>query len=305
MDIYLPIAEMTVNVPVVLGMGAAVGFLSGMFGVGGGFLMTPLLIFIGVPPAVAVGTQANQLIAASVSGVLVHLRRDNVDVKMGLVMLTGSALGAVIGVGLFAVLKRLGQIDLAISLAYVILLGVVSLSMLAESALTALRRRRPATRGRLRHHTWLHRLPFKTRFSRSKLYISAVLPLGIGLAGGIMVAVMGIGGGFLLVPAMIYLLGMPVALVIGTSLFQISFTTAVVTLLQAATNRTVDVMLALLLLLGGVVGAQIGSRVGGRLHGETLRVLLAVMVLTVATKLAVDLVTVPTEPYSILTEAPR
>ena len=299
MQVYLPIAEMSVNALIILGMGGVVGVLSGMFGVGGGFLMTPFLIFLGVPPAVAVGTQANQLVAASVSGVLGHWRRGNVDVRIGALMMAGGALGSGVGVWLFGVLQALGQIDLAISLLYVALLGIVGGSMLIESLVSLMRSRRPANRGKLHQHTWLHGLPFKTRFPRSKLYVSALLPLGIGLFGGVMVAVMGIGGGFLLVPMMIYILRMPTALVPGTSLFQIVFTTAVVTLMQAAINHTVDVMLAFLLLLGGVVGAQIGTRIGTRLRGETVRVLLAFLVVAVAIKLAVDLVVTPDQPYSV------
>ncbi len=306
MEVYLPIAEMSVNALTITGMGGVVGFLSGMFGVGGGFLMTPLLMFVGVPPAVAVGTQANQLIAASVSGVLGHWRRNNVDVKMGLVLLAGGVLGSVVGIVVFKSLQSLGQIDLTISVLYVLLLGTVGFSMLVESvAAMVRRRRRPAGRGKLHHHTWMHGLPFKTRFPRSKLYISALLPFAIGVTGGILVAVMGIGGGFLLVPAMIYLLGMPTALVAGTSLFQIVFTTAAVTVMQAAVNHTVDVMLALLLLLGGVVGAQLGSRVGGRLRGELARALLALLAVGVALALAVQLVETPADPYSVTVGAPR
>ena len=305
MEVYLPIAGMSVNAVAILGMGGVVGFLSGMFGVGGGFLMTPLLMFIGVPPAVTVGTQANQLIAASISGVLGHWRRNNVDVKMGLVLLAGGALGSVVGIAVFERLQDLGQIDLTISLLYVLLLGVVGVSMLVESVAVMLRRRRPVSRAKLHRHTWLHGLPFKTRFPRSRLYISALLPFAIGVFGGILVSVMGIGGGFLLVPAMIYLLGMPTALVAGTSLFQIVFTTAAVTVMQATVNHTVDVMLALLLLLGGVVGAQFGSRLGGRLRGETARALLALLVVAVAVAVAIQLVETPEYPYSLAVEAPR
>jgi len=305
MEVYLPIAGMSVNAVAILGMGGVVGFLSGMFGVGGGFLMTPLLMFIGVPPAVTVGTQANQLIAASISGVLGHWRRNNVDVKMGLVLLAGGALGSVVGIAVFERLQDLGQIDLTISLLYVLLLGVVGVSMLVESVAAMLRRRRPVSRAELHRHTWLHGLPFKTRFPRSRLYISALLPFAIGVFGGILVSVMGIGGGFLLVPAMIYLLGMPTALVAGTSLFQIVFTTAAVTVMQATVNHTVDVMLALLLLLGGVVGAQFGSRLGGRLRGETARALLALLVVAVAVAVAIQLVETPEYPYSLAVEAPR
>ncbi len=305
MQVYLPIAEMSVNALLVLGMGGLVGFLSGMFGVGGGFLMTPLLIFIGVPPAVAVGTQANQLVAASVSGVLAHWRRGNVDVKLGVVMLLGGLVGTVFGVWLFGLLQRIGQIDVAITLAYVVFLGGIGSMMLVESSRALIRRRAPtARRGKLHRHIWLHGLPLKMRFQRSKLYISALLPAGIGAIGGMLVAIMGIGGGFLLVPAMIYLLNMPTGLVAGTSLFQIIFTTAMATLLQAAINQTVDVMLALLLLVGGVVGAQFGTRAGGRLRGEQARLLLASLVVAVALKLAWDLVVEPKDLFSIAVGSP-
>jgi uncharacterized protein len=305
MQVYLPIAEMSVNALVVLIMGGLVGFLSGMFGVGGGFLMTPLLIFIGVPPAVAVGTQANQLVAASVSGVLAHWRRKNVDVKMAMVMLLGGTLGTSIGVWIFSVLQRVGQIDLVISLCYVLFLGGIGGLMLIESVGALLRRRKPGARRKLHKHTWMHGLPFKMRFQRSRLYISGLLPAGIGLVGGMMVAIMGIGGGFLLVPAMIYMLGMPTALVAGTSLFQIIFTTGIATFLQAATNQTVDVMLALLLLVGGVIGAQFGTKAGGYLRGEQARALLAIMVVAVAVKLAYDLIAPPLDLYSITLPAMR
>ena len=300
MQIYLPIAELSVNLFLILGMGGAVGFLSGLFGVGGGFLMTPLLIFIGIPPAVAVGTQANQLVAASVSGVMAHWRRGNVDVKLGCVMLAGSTVGTVVGVWIFGILKRLGQIDLVISLSYVAFLGVIAALMLAESLRAILRQRRgTATRGKLHKHNVLHGLPFKMRFHKSRLYISALLPLAIGLIGGLLVAIMGIGGGFFLVPAMIYLLGMPASTVAGTSLFQIIFTTAIATFLQAYSNQTVDVLLALMLLSGGVIGAQLGTRAATTLKGEQARALLAIMVLAVCAKLAVDLVAVPAELFSI------
>lgn len=302
MQVYLPIAEMSVNALLVLGMGGLVGFLSGMFGVGGGFLMTPLLIFLGVPPAVAVGTQANQLVGASVSGVLAHWRRGNVDVKLGVVMLIGGVIGSAIGVWIFAILKRIGQIDIAITFSYVVFLGTIGGMMLVESSRAIIRRRAPtARRGKLHRHIWLHGLPFKMRFQRSKLYISALLPAGIGIVGGILVAIMGIGGGFLLVPAMIYLLNMPTGLVAGTSLFQIIFTTAMATLLQAATNQTVDVMLALLLLIGGVVGAQFGTKVGMKLRGEYARLLLASMVVAVALKLAWDLLARPDDLFTLTT----
>ena len=300
MQIYLPIAEMSVDVFLLLGLGGAVGFLSGLFGVGGGFLMTPLLIFIGIPPAVAVGTEANQIVASSVSGALAHWRRGNVDIKMGLVLLTGGVLGSFAGVALFTFLRGIGQIDLVISLAYVAFLGTVGLLMLWESLRTILRRTRGgAERRKLHQHLWVHGLPFKMRFRRSKLYISALLPLAIGFLAGLLAAIMGVGGGFLMVPAMIYLLGMPTIVVIGTSLFQIVFVTANVTFLQAVNNQTVDVVLALLLLAGAVIGAQLGSRAGTRLQGEHLRGLLALMVLAVCGKLLWDLTATPSDLFSL------
>ncbi len=300
MQVYLPIAEMSVHALLILGMGGLVGFLSGMFGVGGGFLMTPLLIFVGVPPAVAVGTQANQLVGASVSGVLAHWRRGNVDFKMGTVMLAGSAVGTLIGVWLFGLLQALGQIDLVISLCYVIFLGLISTLMLTESARAMLRRRHGLSkRGKLHAHIWLHGLPFKMRFHKSRLYISALLPFGVGLVGGLLVAIMGIGGGFFLVPAMIYLLGMPSSAVAGTSLYQIIFSTAIATFLHASQNQTVDILLAILLLAGAVVGAQFGTRVGGRLKGEHARALLALMVLAVCARMTVDLFERPADPWSV------
>ncbi len=299
MDIYLPIAEMSMNVGLLLGMGGAVGFLSGLFGVGGGFLMTPLLIFAGVPPPVAVGSEANQIAAASVSGMLAHARRGNVDFRMGAVLLAGGAAGSAIGVLAFRELRAVGQIDAVISISYVAFLGVVGGLMAVESLNAILRRRRGAPRRRLHEHNWLHGLPLKMRFRRSKLYISVVGPLVLGMFAGIMSAIMGVGGGFILVPAMIYLLGMSTSVVIGTSLFQIMFLTAIVTVMHAATNQTVDLFLALLLLVGAVVGAQFGTRVGAGLRGEQLRGLLALVVLAVCAMLAADLVFQPDELYSV------
>ena len=300
MNIYLPIAEMSVDVFLILGMGSGVGFLSGLFGVGGGFLMTPLLIFIGVPPAVAVGTEANQIIASSVSGVLAHMRRANVDFKMGAILTVGGFLGSGAGVWLFTVLRELGLVDLLIALCYVIFLGTIGSLMLFESVRSMLRNRRTGGKGRKLHqHNWLHGLPFKMRFRRSRLYISALLPLAIGFSVGVLAAIMGVGGGFIMVPAMIYVLGMPTAVVVGTSLFQIIFVTANVTFLQAVTNQTVDLVLAMLLLTGAVIGAQFGTKAGARLHGEHLRGLLALMVLGVCAKLGVDLVKTPEDIYSI------
>ena len=300
MQIYLPIAEMSVNVLLLLGLGGGVGFLSGLFGVGGGFLMTPLLIFIGVPPAVAVATEANQVVAASVSGALAHWRRGNVDVKMGLVLLAGGVAGSSLGVWLFTFLRALGQIDFAISLAYVVFLGIVGVLMVVESARAWLRTRRPsAPRRKLHRHTWVHGLPLKMRFRASKLYVSALLPFSVGLFVGVLAAIMGVGGGFVMVPAMIYLIGMPTAVVVGTSLFQIVFVTANVTFLQAVNNQTVDIMLALFLLIGGVIGAQIGARFSSRLRGEQLRILLGLIVLAVCFRVAYGLVATPEDLFSL------
>ena len=300
MHIYLPIAEMSVNIFLILGMGGAVGFLSGLFGVGGGFLMTPLLIFIGVPPPVAVGTEANQIVASSVSGVLAHWQRGNVDFKMGSVLLLGGFFGSSLGVILFKYLQNLGQLDLVIKLSYVIFLGIIGFLMLWESSRTIIRSRSAAARrGKLHQHNWLHGLPFKMRFRKSKLYISAILPFLIGAVIGVLSAIMGVGGGFIMVPAMIYLLGMPTSLAIGTSLFQIIFVTANVTFLQALTVQTVDILLAVLLLTGAVIGAQFGSKYSVRMRGEQLRALLALLVLSVCVKMIFDLTAAPSDLYSI------
>ncbi len=300
MQIYLPIAEMSVSIFLLLGMGAGVGFLSGMFGVGGGFLMTPLLIFAGVPPAVAVGTQSNQIIASSVTGVMAHWRRGTVDFKMGFLLLGGGAAGAFIGVFVFKWLRSLGQVDLLISLSYVIFLGVVGGLMLVESFNT-LRKSRAGTPPKVnrRRRDWVHTWPLKMRFRKSRLYISAIPPVLLGLAVGILSAIMGVGGGFIMVPAMIYILGMPTNVVIGTSLFQIIFVAAIAGLLHAGTNQTVDVVLALLLVVGAVIGAQFGTRVGLRMKAEQLRALLALLVVVVCFKLGLDLVLTPADLYSL------
>ncbi len=301
MQIYLPVAEISVNWLLLLGLGGGVGLLSGLFGVGGGFLMTPLLIFIGVPPTIAVGSEAAQIVGASVSGVLAHWRRGNVDVRMGVVLLCGGLVGSTLGVQLFKFLRDVGQVDLIISLAYVIILGLIGTLMLIESVNTLRRAQQTgsARRGKLHQHIWLHGLPLKLRFPKSKLYISAILPYVVGIGVGILAALMGVGGGFILVPAMIYLLGMPTSVVVGTSLFQIIFVTANVTFLQAYQNQTVDMLLAILLLVGGVVGAQIGARLGQKLRGEQLRGLMALMVVGVAAKLAYDLIAMPDEMFSM------
>ncbi len=300
MDIYLPIAEVSVNVFLILGMGGGVGFLSGLFGVGGGFLTTPLLMFVGIPPAVAVATEANQIVASSVSGVLAHWRRGNVDFKMGSVLLVGGVIGSSFGVWLFTVLRSMGQVDLVIKLAYVIFLGIIGSLMLVESVkVMMVRRRKGVVKNSQRNRNWLHSLPFKMRFRKSKLYVSALLPLAIGIFVGILAAIMGVGGGFVMVPAMIYLLGMPTAVVVGTSLFQIIFVTANVTILQSVSNQTVDVVLALILLAGGVIGAQFGVRASAKLNGEHLRGLLALMVLGVCVVLSFDLILTPDEYFTL------
>ena len=301
MDIYLPIAELSVDVIVLLGLGGLVGVLSGIFGVGGGFLLTPLLIFIGIPPAVAVASSANQLVGASVSGVIAHWRRGNVDFHMGAVLLIGGFLGSGFGVWLFALLRRVGQVELVVTVSYVVLLGILGSIMLVESTRAIMRQRRPGgARRKLHQHMWIHGLPLKMRFRRSKLYISAIVPVGLGFLVGILSAIMGVGGGFIMVPAMIYMLDMPTAVVPGTSLLQIIFVAANVTVLQAIGNGTVDAVLALILLVGGVIGAQVGTRFGAKLRGEQLRALLALLVLGVAVKLARDLGVRPIDLYSVV-----
>ena len=298
MQIYLPIAEVSVNAFLLLGLGGIVGILSGMFGVGGGFLMTPLLFFIGIPPAVAVATEANQIVASSFSGVLAHFKRKTVDLKMGTVLLIGGLIGAALGVVVFNYLKAQGQVDLLVKLCYVLFLGVIGGLMFIES-LNAIRKTAKGAPVTRKKHNWIHGLPFKMRFRVSGLYISVIPPLIVGVLVGILAAIMGVGGGFIMVPAMIYLLGMPTKVVVGTSLFQIIFVTAFTTMLHATTNYTVDVVLAVLLLVGGVIGAQIGTRIGVKMKAEQLRILLAAMVLAVCFKLAFDLLVQPTELYSI------
>tara|TARA_R110002111_G_scaffold243473_1_gene305463 strand:- start:780 stop:1691 length:912 start_codon:yes stop_codon:yes gene_type:complete len=299
MQIYLPIAEVSVNAFLLLGLGGIVGILSGMFGVGGGFLMTPLLFFIGIPPAVAVATEANQIVASSFSGVLAHLKRKTVDLRMGCVLLVGGLFGAALGVVVFNYLRSLGQVDLLVKLSYVVFLGIIGALMFVESLNAIRKSRKPGAKITRRKHNWIHNLPFKMKFRVSGLYISVIPPLIVGLLVGILAAIMGVGGGFIMVPAMIYLLGMPTKVVVGTSLFQIIFVTAFTTMLHATTNYTVDIVLAVLLLVGGVIGAQIGTRIGVKMKAEQLRILLAIMVLAVCFKLAFDLLVEPAELYSI------
>ena len=306
MELYLPVAEMSVNWAMILGMGAAVGFLSGMFGVGGGFLMTPLLVFYGIPPGIAVATQASHITAASLSGALTQLRRQAVDIKMGGILLAGGLTGSALGVYLFQVLRELGQIELVVNGSYVILLGSIGGLMLNESirAIRAARTGNALPPVKLHQHSWIHGLPLKMRFRRSRLYISIIPPILLGILVGVLTAIMGVGGGFIMIPAMIYLLKMPTNVVIGTSQFQILFVTAAATILHAASDQTVDIVLAFLLVSGGVVGVQMGVRVGSQMRGEQLRALLALLVVAVAARLFVGLVQTPEDIYSIVAGTP-
>ncbi len=299
MDIYLPIAEMSVNALVIVLLGAGVGFLSGMFGVGGGFLTTPLLIFYGIPPIVAVASSATQVTGASVSGALAYFRRGQIDVKMGLVLVAGGIVGAGVGQLLLRVLQKIGQIDTTINIVYVLLLGSVGGLMLRE-VLGTLRRERSGGRApqRLhRHVPWIVALPGRTRFYKSGLYISPLAPLALGALVGVLTVSLGIGGGFIMVPAMLYLLGMSASTVVGTSLFQIVFVTAVTTLLHATSSKSVDIVLALLLLVGGVAGAQFGVRAAQRLRPEKLRLWLALLLLAVAARLLVGVAMRPADLF--------
>ena len=299
MLIYLPIAEVSVNAVLLLGLGGLVGVLSGMFGVGGGFLITPLLFFIGIPPVVAVATGANQIVASSFSGLLAHVRRKTVDFRMGLVLLAGGLVGSALGIVLFNRLRALGQVDLLVTLFYVVFLGSIGGLMFIESLRAINRSRKPGARPLRKKHNWVHNLPLKVKFRVSGLYISVVPPLVVGMLVGVLAAIMGVGGGFIMVPAMIYLLGMPTKVVVGTSLFQIIFVTGFSALMHAVTNQGVDIVLALFLLVGGVIGAQVGTRIGLRMKAEQLRILLAILVLLVAGKLGADLLIRPTELYSL------
>jgi uncharacterized membrane protein YfcA len=301
MQIYLPIAEVVVNAFTLIGLGGIVGLMSGLFGVGGGFLITPLLFFIGIPPAIAVATGANQVVASSFSALLAHVKRKSVDFRMGWMLLAGGLAGSSLGVMLFNMLQKLGQVDLVVQLCYVVFLGLIGAMMLQES-LRSLRRAKqsgPIRPMRRHQHGWVHRWPLKMKFRASGLYISAIPVLLVGACVGVLGALMGVGGGFIMVPAMIYLLGMPTKVVIGTSLFQITFLSAYTTLMHAVYSNTVDVMLALLLIIGGVTGAQIGTGLGAKLRAEQLRILLALLVLVVCGKLALDLFLRPSELYSL------
>jgi len=300
MNIYLPIAELSVNIFIIFSLGGAVGFLSGMLGLGGGFLMTPLLMFIGIPPNVAVATSANQIVAASVSGALSHWRQGLVDVKMGMYLLLGGLFGSFTGIWIFKLLSNAGQIETFLAIVYFILLFSIGTLMLIESSQVIRDRIRKRTvKRKLHYHNWAHRLPFKVRFYSSNLYISVIPPIIIGYFIGILSATMGIGGSFILIPSMIYFLGMPTSKVIGTSLFQIIFITAFVTLLHATSTFAVDAVLAFSLILSSVIGAQLGVMFTNKFRGEELRALLAIIVLAVAFKIGIDLLIQPTDIFSI------
>ncbi len=300
MSIYLPIAEMNINIFLIVFIGMLVGALSGLFGVGGGFLMTPLLIFLGIPPVVAVGSEAPHVLASSVSGVIAHWRKKNVDFKMGFFLLSGGVVGSTLGVNLFKILKMYGQIDIVIQFLFLIFLGFIGVSMAFESAKTTIKNYKTtsAIRTKLHQHSWIHGLPFKLRFHRSKLYISAIPPILIGFFVGVLSAMMGVGGGFIMIPAMVYILGMSTNVVVGTSLFQIIFVTANSTFFQSYLNQTVDIVLSALMILGGVIGAQIGVRIGSKLKAEYLRGILAILVLLVCAKILTDLILTPVDLFT-------
>jgi uncharacterized membrane protein YfcA len=305
LDLYLPIAEVSVNAPLLVALGAAVGFISGLFGIGGGFLMTPVLVFLGIPPVVAVASEANHVAASSTSSVISYTRRKAVDFRMGGVLASGGAVGALLGVEVFRWLRLLGQADLVVSLSYLVFLGVIGGLMLWESLGTILRQRRgeaPKPR-RDRRPPWLYGLPLKMRFPRSRLYISVIPPVALGVFVGVLSAIMGVGGGFILVPAMVYVLRMPASVVVGTSLFQIIITTSLTSVLQAGRNQTVDIVLATLLLIGGVLGAQVGARASSRFRAEELRALLAIIVLVVGLRMGLGLFVAPEEPFVLMTGA--
>lgn len=298
MSIYLPIADMAINPLLLLGLGGMVGVLSGVFGVGGGFLMTPFLIFLGIPPVVAVGSQVNQLIATSASGVLAHWRRNAVDFRMGLILTVGGLLGSWLGLSVFSLLERIGQIDIAIALTYVVFLGAIGGLMLSEGIRSLWRRKKGELRKTHRHYGYA-RLPWRMRFPTSRLYVSVIPVVVVGIGVGVLVAVMGVGGGFVLVPAMIYVLEVPTKVVVGTSLFQITIVATNVTFLQSVEFQSVDIVIAMLLLAGGVIGAQYGTRIGARIAGDTLRILLALIVVSVSGAMGWRLVDQPDDLYSI------
>jgi len=299
-QVYLPIAELSMNLFFLVGIGGAVGFLSGLFGVGGGFLLTPLLIFSGVPASVAVASVTGQVVAASTSGALSYYRRGQIDLHMSLYLVLSGILGAFGGVATFQVLRAAGQLDLVISLGFLILLGFVGSLMLVESARAIMKRRAGiVVREKLpNQHNWFHGLPWRVRFKKSRLYISVIPVLALGVAIGFVGSLLGIGGGFILVPALVYILRMPGTMVIGTSLLQVVAMMAATTILHAVQSQSVDILLAFCLMVGGTVGAQFGASAGKYLRGEQLRALLAVLVLAVAIRFGVSLVLAPADPYS-------
>ncbi len=300
MQIYLPIAEISVNIFLLIGLGGIVGILSGMFGVGGGFLMTPFLFFIGIPPAVAVASEANQILGASFSGAIAHFRRKNVDIKMGFLLILGGIIGSIFGVELFRIFKNLGQLELIIKVCYVLFLGIIGIIMFFESLRALNYKSKNIKIRKTRHHSWVQGLPLKMRFRTSNLYISSIPAVFIGFFVGILASIMGIGGGFIIVPAMIYILGMPTKVVVGTSLFQIIFVTGVTTYLHAVKNFSVDIILSFLLLVGGVIGAQFGVRIGLKLKAEQLRILLAILVLAMCLKITLELFITPVEIFTLV-----
>ena len=298
MEIYLPIAELPVNVFVILGIGAAVGFISGMFGVGGGFLMTPMLIFVGIPPAVVVATEASQIAASSLTGMISYLRKGAVDLKMGSVLVGGGLVGTQLGVMFFNAMRSIGQLDTVIVISYVILLGGIGLLMLVESIRAVLASGKSQKRRRPGAHFWYEGLPLKMRFHRSGLYFSVIPLMALALAIGFAGAVLGIGGGFIMVPALIYGFRVPTHIVVGTSLFQIVCSMIAATILHATSNHSVDIVLAAVLIVGGVFGAQFGARAGANLRGEYFRLLLALMIFGVAMRFALDVLQRPDDPFS-------
>lgn len=302
MELYLPIAEMTVNVWLMAGLGAVVGFLSGLFGVGGGFLMAPVLVALGIPPSIATGSQAGHVLATSTSSVASYRRQDNVDFRMGLLMAAGSVFGVGVGVEIFRILRLMGQVDLVISLTYLVFLCGIGAAMLRESLGTLTRRKQglPPARPKLKRPPWLYALPFRMRFPRSGLYISVIPPLCIGFLTGILSALMGVGGGFLIVPAMIYILRMKASVVVGTSLFQVVITATLTMILQAVRNHTVDGVLAFLLLIGGVIGGQVGIRFGTRFRAEELRLVLALIILAAGIQMGLSLFVPPEDPFVLI-----
>ncbi len=306
MEIYLPIAEIPINIFLLLGLGLFTGFLAGMFGIGGGFLSTPLLIFNGIPPAVAVSTSANQIMASSVSGVLAHLRRGNVDIKMGLVLLAGGFFGSTFGVWIFRILQKTGQIDIAVALFYIVFLGSIGVMMLIESGKVILEKKYNMVWHNKKQKNYLinlirkiHKLPYKNHFHKSDIEVSIIVPVAIGFLVGILVSIMGIGGGFIMIPAMIYILRMPSSVVIGTSLFQIIFIAGNTTFLQSITSHNVDIVLAFIMIISSVIGAQIGTKVAYKVNTENLRSILALMILGVCFKMFLNLFSHPLSLFTV------